>query len=235
MKEVRPESRCVWSAVRARIRFGLALAAILITGWGGRVLAVQSASPAAWREDLAFLSSEMIRLHPNLFFSITREQFDQAVAGLDAKIPELTDNQVIAELHKISALHSQNGRDGHSGMTPLDPRLDSFVPIETYRFSDGLFILRARSPHRDLVGSEVLRIGGQAVKKVYRKLDPLISRDNAWTVRGKLPQYLISAQLLEAVGIIPDAGEAELLVKRTDGSVFPIIVPSVGGRHWSIG
>jgi len=85
MKEV-PQSRCVWSAVRAGIRFGLALAAILITGWGGRVLAVQGASPAAWREDLAFLSSEMIRLHPNLFFSITREQFDQAVARLDVAI-----------------------------------------------------------------------------------------------------------------------------------------------------
>ena len=41
----------------------------------------------------------------------------------------------------------------------------------------------------------------------------------------------VNAQLLEAMGIIPDAGEAELLVKRTDGSVFPIIVPSVGARQ----
>ncbi len=231
VKKIRPEPRSVSSPVRARVGCALAVALVLAAGWGGRPLAAQTTSPEAWREDLAFLSREMIRLHPNLFFSIPREQFDQAVAQLDARIPGLTDNQVIAELHKIAALPSQRGRDGHSGMVPLDPRLDSFLPFEVYRFSDGLFILRARSPHQDLVGAEVLRVGGQPVKKVYRTLDPLISRDNAWTVRAKLPQYLISAQLLEAVGIIPDAGEAELLVKRADGSVFPVIVPSVGARQ----
>jgi len=231
VKKIRPEPRRVSSPVGARVRCALAVALVLAAGWGGRPLAAQTTSPEAWREDLAFLSREMIRLHPNLFFSIPREQFDQAVAQLDARIPGLTDNQVIAELHKIAALPSQRGRDGHSGMVPLDRRLDSFLPFEVYRFSDGLFILRARSPHQDLVGAEVLRVGGQPVKKVYRTLDPLISRDNAWTVRAKLPQYLISAQLLEAVGIIPDAGEAELLVKRADGSVFPVIVPSVGARQ----
>ena len=215
---------------RARVRSGLFVAVLILSGFSVRSLAAQSTSPAEWQEDLAFLASEMVRLHPNLFFAIPREQFDQAVARLNARIPELTDNQIVAELHKISALHSLNGRDGHSGMTPLDPRLQSFLPVDAYRFSDGLFILRARSPHQDLAGAEILRIGAQPVNNVYRALDPLISRDNAWTVRGKMPLYLLSAQLLEAVGIIPDAGEVELFVRRADGSQFPIIVPSVGLR-----
>ena len=210
VKKIRPEPRRVSSPVRARVQGALAVALVLAAGWGGRPLAAQTTSPEAWREDLSFLSREMIRLHPNLFFSIPREEFDQSAAQLDARIPGLTDNQVIAELHKIAALPSQRGRDGHSGMVPLDRRLDSFLPFEVYRFRDGLFILRARSPHQDLVGAEVLSVGGQPVKKVYRTLDPLISRDNAWTVRAKLPQYL---------------------VRRADGSVFPVIVPSVGARQ----
>ncbi len=210
VKKILPEPRRVSSPVRARVQGALAVALVLAAGWGGRPLAAQTTSPEAWREDLSFLSREMIRLHPNLFFSIPREEFDQSAAQLDARIPGLTDNQVIAELHKIAALPSQRGRDGHSGMVPLDRRLDSFLPFEVYRFRDGLFILRARSPHQDLVGAEVLSVGGQPVKKVYRTLDPLISRDHVWTVRAKLPQYL---------------------VRRADGSVFPVIVSSVGARQ----
>ena len=129
----------------------------------------------------------MIRLHPNLFFSIPREQFHQAVAQLDARIPGLTDNQVIAELHKIAALPSQRGRDGHSGMVSLDRRLDSFLPFEVYRFSDGLFILRARSPHQDLVGTEgrrSAREGGD--NTTYGPLLDMLEQNAAINKPGKL-------------------------------------------------
>ncbi len=91
-----------------------------------------------------------MRLHPNPFFFVSADEFNQAVAELDTRIPALTENQVVAELHRMSALLSQGGRDGHSGMTPLDPLFEWFLPIRTHIFSDGLFILQARGLQKSL-------------------------------------------------------------------------------------
>ena len=67
-----------------------------------------------WREDLFFLAERMIARHPDLFFSVPREEFEAAVNDLAVRIPELSDNQIIAELYKVAALPFRNGRDGQA-------------------------------------------------------------------------------------------------------------------------
>ncbi len=100
-----------------------------------RVFASSSArtdSPQAWRADLSVLAHEMPRLHPNLFFAVSRAEFETAVTELDRRIPEVTDNEITAELFRIAALPSRGGRDGHSGMVPFGPRFESFLPVQLY-------------------------------------------------------------------------------------------------------
>ena len=59
---------------------------------------------ASWREDLAYRAREMARQHKNLYHTISRAQFDSAVAALDRRIPSLQRHQIIVEMAKIVAL-----------------------------------------------------------------------------------------------------------------------------------
>ena len=66
----------------------LALAAACLPSTGTAQPASQGVAPAEltaeqWREDLRFMSAEMKRRHINLYHQVSRERFDQAVAGLE--------------------------------------------------------------------------------------------------------------------------------------------------------
>jgi hypothetical protein len=51
-----------------------------------------------WREDLRTMSDEMRRWHKNLFHTITRAQFDEAIDRLDRQIPALARHQIIVAM-----------------------------------------------------------------------------------------------------------------------------------------
>jgi hypothetical protein len=50
--------------------------------------------------------------HKNLFHSVSREQFERAVAELDTAIPSLQDHQIIVRMMQIAARVG----DGHTGV-----------------------------------------------------------------------------------------------------------------------
>ena len=116
-----------------------------------------TSSVRQWREDLAYLARELPRRHKNLFHSISRAQFDSALAVLDRKLPGLARHQVIIELARLVALVG----DGHTNVAPTrDPKIGFHAyPVRLYFFKDGLFVRSAAKAQGDLVGAKVLRIG----------------------------------------------------------------------------
>ena len=97
-------------------------------------------------------------------------------------------------------------------MVPFGPRFESFLPIQLYVFSDGLFVVEA---------AEIL--------------DPLISRDNRMAVRSKLPSFLIVPRLLEGVGIVGTGDEVEFLLEDSDGLYSAAVntVPNADFLDWA--
>src|SRR5258708_40333141 len=56
-----------------------------------------------WRKDLKYFAEELVRRHKNAFPFTTREQFDKAIADLDAAIPSLEADQIVVRLMAITA------------------------------------------------------------------------------------------------------------------------------------
>src|SRR5215471_8738664 len=84
-------------------------------------IAAPSASPApervtGWRADIAALIPGMARLHPNITHSATRAQLDDASAALAARVPSLTDDEVLVGLMRIVGQITSAGCDGHTGL-----------------------------------------------------------------------------------------------------------------------
>src|SRR5512134_4167647 len=65
-----------------------------------------------WREDLRQFARELPKRHKNLYHATSQEQFERAVAELDAAIPSLQDHQIIVRLIQIAA----SVGDGHTGV-----------------------------------------------------------------------------------------------------------------------
>ena len=135
---------------------GVLLALILASGSPLAAAAGWTEEARAWREDLRFMAEEMPRRHRNLFHTMTRAQFEAAVAALDAKIPSLERHQIIVEMARIAAMAG----DGHTNVAPTrDPKIGfRTYPIRLYLFRDGLYVRAADAAHADLVGGKVIRI-----------------------------------------------------------------------------
>jgi len=111
-----------------------------------------------WREDLAVIRAQAQAHHANLFHSMSRAQFDSALASIEASLPRSTRAQVIVELQRLAALIG----DGHSSVGPWRDTATVFheLPVTFYAFSDGLRIRAATAAHAGLLGATVLAIGG---------------------------------------------------------------------------
>src|SRR6266498_4726041 len=139
----------------------------------------------AWREDLDLLAEALPKRHVNLFHTMTRAQFEQAVWALRERIPTLARHQVIVELARIVALIG----DGHSRLDLADgPNIGSRrYPLRLYLYSDGLFVQAAGTDHAQAVGARVVAIGDIEVAQAYARARQLISRDNEVWVKHVAP------------------------------------------------
>ena len=165
-----------------------------------------------WREDLRHMAEEMPRRHKNLFHTMTREQFEAAVRGLDARIPSLARHQIIVEMARIAAMVG----DGHTNVAPTrDPKI-AFrqLPVKLYLFGDGLFVRSAAREHAALVGSRVVAFGGATTEEAYARARELVGRDNEMGAKFFAPLLLSMPEVLHALGLSEAPDSARLAVEK---------------------
>jgi hypothetical protein len=173
---------------------------------------VSTVEAAKWREDLHFMATEMPKRHKNLFHTMTREQFQNAVKRLDERIPTLARHQIIVEMMRIGAMVG----DGH---TSLNSEFNSkigfrYYPVRLYLYADGLFIQAADREHAEAVGARVLKIGKASADEAFKAVSEVVPRDNEMTLKHRVPLFLVMPEVLQALGIIDDMEKAPLLVEK---------------------
>jgi hypothetical protein len=165
-----------------------------------------------WRDDLRYMAEEMPKRHRDLFHSVTREQFEEAVRRLDERIPTLARHQIIVEMAKIVAMAG----DGHTNIYPTrDPKVGfQSLPVKLYLFGDGLFIRAARREHAGLVGARVVKIGATPASEAVARTREMVGRDNEMDVKFFAPLLLSMPEVLHALGLSDDPGGARFTVEK---------------------
>jgi hypothetical protein len=161
-----------------------------------------------WNEDLDFLAHDMPVYHANLFHSMSRGQFDSALASIRTRLPSLTRDEVIIELERLAAMIG----DGHSNVSPWRDSVIAFhtLPVALYKFAGGYYVRAATSEHASLLGARVTRIGSVPIDSAESLVAPLIGRDNAMAIPLYAPLLLVMPEVLHAVGISRDSRSVEL-------------------------
>lgn len=180
--------------------------------------AIAALTPAEWREDLRFMAAEMHRRHKNLYHSITKTQFDEAVADLDARIPRLQRNEIIVGMMRIAAMVG----DGHSRVDPRKDKMFGFpsLPLKLYLFEDGMYVRAAAPEHAALLGARIDSVGGVPIEEAIRRVSEIMSRDNAFGIKLMAPLYINMPDVLHALKMSP----------RRDAAVLGL---SKDGRKWT--
>ena len=180
------------------------------------------------QSDVRLFASELERIHPNPYHATSREEYARRVDELAARAGSLDRDQLVVELMRLLALLGD--RDGHSGIYTLHshPRPMHLYPLRTYWFSDGLAVVGGAEP-----GAKLVAIEGVPIDEVVARVRPLITRDNEWSFRERVPYYLACAEVLRGLGIASRERVTFTLQSasgRRDVELVPIAASSYAAR-----
>ncbi len=178
-------------------------------------------SPAAsltkeqWRQDLQNLAKELPRRHKNAFHSVTKEQFERAVAEFDAAIPSLQEHEILIGLRRIIALVG----DAHTALAPS--QTFKRYPLTLYWFGDDLRVVRTTAAYKRALGARVVGIGGLSISEAVSRVNTLV------------PRKMISSFAIRMSVICPTRTFSTLLRlrRRSAGCNGLLRMPKVSGSH----
>ncbi|MES2774233.1 MAG: hypothetical protein V4722_08620 [Bacteroidota bacterium] len=180
-------------------------------------------TPAQWKEDVHYLLDNMARVHINPYHSTDKKTFENFVANLDNKIDKLSQNEIIVELMRMVAMV----KDGHTAINFFDmhrngnetPPVISFhvLPISTYAFDDGIFIIKAADEYKDLIGKKILQVGKTDVQTYYQQLSALMQRDNDTHIKFNAGFFMNNVEIMNGLGAIDQTNNVQLTVDAGNG------------------
>lgn len=207
--------------MRSRVLSSLVVAVFLAGCTSGSEPASRT---SALRRDVEALGRHFEDAHANLGALIPVADWRAEVALVAQRVDGMDANETLVEIMRLAALPGRtSGGDGHSGVFPLDAheRELHLFPFELYSFPEGLYVVDVAGP-RDIVGERLVSIGDTPVEEVIELVEPLVPRDDDMTLAARLPQFLMTAEVLDGLGVIDGTSEAELTFENDVLFVSPI-------------
>jgi len=182
-------------------------------------------SQVQWREDVQYFARELPKRHKNLFHTIPRAQFEQAVAELQASIPSLSNHQIVVRMLQIAARVG----DGHTGLHV--PGAFKRYPVGLYWFGEHLRVIATTKEHEQALGTRVVKIGQLDIDEVNARIlscFPTAENENQWYVMNTGPAFIVRAEVLNALGVVPDLERAPFTFEDDQGRRFTLeLIPVV--------
>jgi hypothetical protein len=177
-----------------------------------------------WRADLKFLADELPRRHKNLFFKITREQFNREIAKIADAVPKLSDSEIRLALWRLATMIG----DAH---TRIYYNREKVFPIALYQFSDGVFVAATTEEGKAALGAKLVRIGRTDVERAKEIVRSIITVENESWFKQQFPNYLTDPEVLYLLKILPSPDEGEFTVKDRNGNLLVLRLRSVSAKE----
>lgn len=152
-----------------------------------------------WQADLRTMHQELADRHPDLHHAVPESVLNAAVDDLHARIPTLTDPEILVGMARIVAMVG----DGHTALYPSDQERWRFryYPLRLYAFADGIYLTATTDQHSELFGKQLVRIDQTQINRAYELIATTIGADNEMEHEYTVPFELTRAELLHVLEI----------------------------------
>jgi len=166
---------------------------------------------------------------------MTLEQSFSAEARAEAELlfgeyehaaSEYTDAEFYMAVRRLVGL----AENGHSNVS-TGPIYGQFglLPLRTYWFSDGLYVVRARRDHEALLGARITAIGGTNLEDLESRLMEYHGGHRAAFRRFAAMPLMLSPAVLHAIGLTTSPDRLSLSLVGPDGKAFEATVAAEPG------
>jgi hypothetical protein len=184
----------------------------------GRVDVSQLPRTDGWRYDVDFLAAEVARASPDYRGQPLPSEFTRRRDALKEAIPRLSDEEILVGLNRmLASLHQ--GHTGLWGMASGARLSPTKLPVQLYAFQEGLFVIDASEPHRNLIGTRLVAIEGTPAESALARVNELQSADGDMEYLQGGPLFLAEIQVLRGLGIIQSTSLVHATFRRPDGRV----------------
>lgn len=181
-----------------------------------------------WEKDINYFATELPKRHPNLFFKLSKQEFNSDIAKLKELHKNIPEYEIIMRLQEILVKVG----DSHTRIQYINPAdlVDLFnfycafkpdfhrLPLQLYWFLDGIYVINATNEYAYLIGKRVTGIGNLQLDQVIERLQKFVFHENESYLKLVVPYAMISAEYLKVAEII-DNRENVSLVFEGAGSV----------------
>jgi len=191
----------------------LILAVIIsLTGCG----AVPSTKPylsddrnTAWINDITYLEKTLPKVHKNLYFRISEQQFHQQLEELKKNIPAYSNEQMGIALSVILA----GVGDTHTGSNIGS---EYFYPLELHWFAEGIYIMGTSQEYQALLNARIITLNGKKIEEAADTIRPILAGANESWYKTQMVYYLPMPNVLRYFGL-SQSDEIELGVELENG------------------
>ena len=186
----------------------------------------RSSAPVTLADDVRDLGAAIEEIHPAPYRSVSRQRFQAEVDTLAQRAGSISRDELLVGLMRMIALLGP--RNGHTGLFPGDPshaRQLHLYPVRLYDFADGIYVVDA--VERSLIRNKLVAIDGTPLAEILERVRPLVPHDNDWNVRGLAPHFLLTAEVLDGLGIVDGAQSTQFTFERPDGQQVDVQLAAV--------
>lgn len=180
-----------------KLKYVLLAALSVLSSWVSEAQITDS----DWAKDLDFLEEQIEKTVPGLEGHSLKEKF----SSLKVEFENLGHPQKLMAIQKLLADFNDEG----IRLLPIQSAFDnSILPIKTYWFSDGLYVLDAADEYSALKNQQIIALNGVSIQNLYDQLGPYLSGDNKNYKKYVFLFYLQSSLWLKGAGIIEQTDES---------------------------
>jgi len=177
-----------------------------------------------WINDISYIEKTLPKVHKNLYFKVSEEEFINNLEELKKKVPHISDEEIEIELSRIIASIG----DTHTGSS-IGSEL--IYPFELHWFEEGIYIMETTDEYKELLDGRIITINNIRTEDAANMMSPLLAGANESWFKTQVIYYLQIPGILKYFGI-SSSDEIELCVELADGEVKKVKMKPVDYREY---
>jgi hypothetical protein len=180
-----------------------------------------------FQQDLEFLAKKLPARHPDFYRDLKPEEFARAIDSLEKDLPDISEPEFRIRLSQLVAMAG----DSH---TSLDCTQNGgrVLPISVYDFADGLRVITAAKPYRQVIGSRLLAINDRPIEEVLECIDTLFAAENDAIRRNQRARLLVYCDALLGLGIVDDSAKITITITKDGGESSTLPLTTMKSRSF---